>query len=438
MLSSGWRLYAFIPGKNWRLSLEELRAFFKTTSRQFSVVTVSPTFFVIRIDGKLEPDLIKNLGGILKIADVKSSMTADSLVDAFKRTKQKAREEIKVQLSKQNVSAKIFPEPPKQELFGISVYTTNTDLIASSAKIQRFLGVYLKSELKARGQKSRFMGFPRKRRVPQLTHVEVLKKRLVENSAEILVCIDTEAFFARTFGVHDPFEFQKRDIARPIQRPIFSIPPRLARIMVNLAGCTVGKTLLDPFCGVGTILQEALLSRTNVLGIDINDQCISATRRNLDWLVKEYKIDVSMNKYEISQGDARSLSGQIGESAVDCIATEPDLGPPLRHLPTEASAKKIQEKLTPLYDDFLRESSKILKTQGKLVFVTPYIRTRTGKFVGMNLKIMTYMNRFSRIMPFNPTIVEDHVSEVLRTSSSIIDMGERHRIGREIHTMEKI
>ena len=95
--------------------------------------------------------------------------------------------------------------------------------------------------------------FPKIGRSAQLSHVEVLKKNLVENKAEILLCIGKEeTWVAQTVAVHNPFEFQKRDVYKPIQRKIFGMPPRLARIMVNLSACTPGKVLLDPFCGVGT------------------------------------------------------------------------------------------------------------------------------------------------------------------------------------------
>ena len=108
------------------------------------------------------------------------------------------------------------------------------------------------------------MGFSKDRKLAQLSHVEVLKKNLVENKAEVLFCVGKEeTWVANHRAVHNPFEFQKRDIYKPIQRKIFGMPPRLARIMVNLSACTPGKVLLDPFCGVGTILQEALMERAN-------------------------------------------------------------------------------------------------------------------------------------------------------------------------------
>ena len=102
------------------------------------------------------------------------------------------------------------------------------------------------------------------------------------------MCIGkNETWVGTTVAVHNPFEFQKRDIYKPNQRTIFAMPPRLARIMVNLSACTPGKTLLDPFCGVGTVLLEALLANAKVVGVDTNSWCVKAADENLEWLTRE-------------------------------------------------------------------------------------------------------------------------------------------------------
>ena len=51
------------------------------------------------------------------------------------------------------------------------------------------LEALIKDELSGFNKKSKFMGFSKDRKLAQLSHVEVLKKKLVENKAEVLVCI---------------------------------------------------------------------------------------------------------------------------------------------------------------------------------------------------------------------------------------------------------
>ena len=266
--------------------------------------------------------------------------------------------------------------------------------------------------------------------------MEVLKKQLIEKGAEVLVCIDKEqTVVATTAAVHNPFEFQKRDVGKPVERRIFAMPPRLARIMVNLSGCTPGKTFLDPFCGVGTILQEALLSRAKVVGVDLNPWCIKAAKENLEWLTKEYGL--SRPDFTVLQGDARKLSSRIRN--VDCIATEPDLGPALRDIPTNAYAERIIAKLEPLYFGFFEDAFRALNVGGRLVVVTPYFQTRSDKPVVTRFAQKAEEIGFKRVCPFKKELfVKDGEAERnLFGLESLVDVAERHKVGREIHVFQK-
>jgi len=262
---------------------------------------------------------------------------------------------------------------------------------------------------------------------------------LVENKAEILFCIGRErTFVANTVAVHDPFQFQKRDVGKPVQRKIFAISPRLARIMVNLAACTEGKVLLDPFCGVGTILQEALLAEATAIGVDINGWCVEATTRNLKWLKDEYALENA--EYRVLKGDVHRLSQKIGWEQVDCVTTEPDLGPALRQVPTTSYALRVTEKLEPLYYGLLEEANKVLKSGGLLVLVSPYIKTRSGTPVTMEIEEKAVDIGFERVYPFKRKHFarDASVPENLLAMASLVDAERRHKIGREIHVFKKL
>lgn len=215
------------------------------------------------------------------------------------------------------------------------------------------------------------------------------------------------------------------------------MPPRLARIMINLASCTLGKLLLDPFCGVGAILQEALLAKAKVIGVDVNPWCVKASRENLDWLKREYAL--SEAEYTILQGDARRLAPKIGQEQVDCVATEPDLGPALRYVSTTPYAVKIIEKLEPLYYGFMEEAYKILKRDGRLVLVTPYVKTRSGNPVTMPIEDKAAKFGFKRVYPFQKEALAKSIAaqESLAGKVSLVDAEQRHKIGREIHIFQK-
>ena len=427
--------FVFIPGKNWRLSLAELASFLDSRRTVFAVREFSREFFEVAINLASEFFSAYDFGGIIKIGVVKGAFPTQ-LLNGFVKNDKSAKLQIRKAIACSGIVAGMLEKTTGKHLFGVSVYCADRSLRGSSNRIHRFVGSSIKRELAEEGFKSDFMGFSRDRQFPQLTHVEVLKKGLVDKRAEVLFCVGREqTLIATTTAVHNPFEFQKRDVGKPVERRIFAMPPRLARIMVNLVSCTSGKTLLDPFCGVGTILQEALLSGARVVGVDLNPWCVKAARENLEWLMVEYGIKDS--DFTILQGDARRLSSRVRD--IDCIATEPDLGPALRDVPTDAYAARIITKLEPLYFGFFEDAFDLLKTDGKLAVVTPYFQTRSGKPIMTRFDQKAEEIGFKQVFPFRKEYFEtdnESVQNIIRLAS-LVDVAERHKTGREIRVFQK-
>jgi tRNA G10 N-methylase Trm11 len=427
----------FISGKNWMLSLAELTCYFKARAIPFEIEFFSGEFFVLSFEGKFDAPVIADLGGTIKIAEIKNRLPTETVKEAFLKKNKQAQTQIKEKLAASGLTSGMA-ESSEKILFGVSVYCAESTLRTSSASIQRFVGSEVKEELAEAGKKSQFMGFSSDRKQAQLSHVEVIKKKLVENQAEILFCIGrNETFIATTTAVHNPFEFQKRDIYKPNQRKIFGMPPRLARMMVNLSACTPQKVLLDPFCGVGTILQEALLEKAAVVGMDVNPWCVKAATENLEWLVNEYGL--ANADFRVLQGDVDRLLEKIGQETMDCIVCEPDLGPALRQVPTGPYAEKIVEKLEPLYFGFVEQAYAALKPKGRLVLVTPYIKTRSKQAITMPINQRVEALGFKRIHVFTEDLFTKNAGGLdnLLRADSLVEMDERHMIGRQIHILEK-
>jgi tRNA G10 N-methylase Trm11 len=427
----------FISGKNWMLSLAELTSYFKARKIDFEIQFFSGEFFVLSFKGDFEATTISGLGGTIKIAEVKAKFSTEIVKEAFLKKNKHAKTQI-IEFLASNGLVDGMAKSPEKLLFGVSVYCTESTLRSSSGVIQRFVGSAVKDYLADLGKKANFMGFSNDRKLAQLSHVEVLKKNLVENKAEVLLCIGrTETWVAITVAVHNPFEFQKRDIYKPNQRKIFGMPPRLARMMVNLSTCKNGKILLDPFCGVGTILQEALLEKAMVVGMDVNPWCVKAATENLEWLVREYGLEGA--DFRILQGDVNKLLEKVGQESMDCIVCEPDLGPALRQVPTDPYAKKIIQKLEPLYFGFVEQAYRVLKPGGRLVLVTPYIKTRAKQSITMPIDSKLGGLGFKRIYAFSIDMFSQNAGGLdnLIRASSLVEMDERHMIGREIHIVQK-
>ncbi len=107
-------------------------------------------------------------------------------------------------------------------------------------------------------------------------------------------------------------EFEKRRAKNlPVSYPI-TMHPRLARFMVNLARVREGATILDPFCGTGTILMEAALMGMHVFGSDIDARMIEASRVNFR------KFGISGEFHVMDVGDVNG--------SYDAIVTDPPYG----------------------------------------------------------------------------------------------------------------
>jgi len=427
----------FISGKNWRLSLAELASYLKSRETKFQVQFFSKEFFVVSVEEGFGASVIEDLGGTIKIGEVKDKFSTLIVKEAFLERNKQARSQIATSLASSGVVDEMAKSAEKV-LFGVSVYCAEKKLRPLSGIIQRFAGSTVKDKLAGYGKKSKFMGFSKDRRFAQLSHIEVLKKNLVENKAEVLLCVGKEeTWVATTVAVHNPFEFQKRDIYKPNQRRIFAISPRLARIMVNLSACTPEKVLLDPFCGVGTILQEALLAGAKVVGVDVNHWCVKAASENLEWIKREYSLEDA--EFRVVQGSVGRLAEKIGQETVDCVVSEPDLGPALRQVPTGPYALKIIKKLEPLYSTFVEEAHRVLRNGGRLVIVTPYIITRSGQSVIMPIGEKLEKLGFRRIQPFSKDMSSEDATrlEELIDAPSLVEVDERHKICREIHICQK-
>lgn len=159
--------------------------------------------------------------------------------------------------------------------------------------------------------------------------------------------------------------------------------------------------------------------------------------RNLEWLRDEYSLEDA--KYRVVQGDVSKLTEKIGREQVDCIVTEPDLGPALRQVPTKSYALRVIEKLEPLYHGFLEESFKVLKNGGRLILVSPYIKTRSEQPVSMQIGEKAAEIGFKTAFLFRGEVFAEKtvVPKNLIAMTFFVDTDERHKIGREIHVFQK-
>lgn len=173
------------------------------------------------------------------------------------------------------------------------------------------------------------------------------------------------------FGVstqnYDPNPVKDRDMNKPVRREHLAISPRLSKILINLSEAKPRDLLLDPFCGVGGILQEALIKKMNVHGIDKDKQATIDAVKNLKWIASKYSVK---NNFTIENLDSRK-SPDLQFAA---IATETPLGKVLRKKPNDNEAKQIIQNFEAYMIPILSKLKNVKKPNAKIAITFPVIR----------------------------------------------------------------
>tara|TARA_Y100000310_G_C20689201_1_gene821105 strand:- start:2821 stop:3939 length:1119 start_codon:yes stop_codon:yes gene_type:complete len=197
-----------------------------------------------------------------------------------------------------------------------------------------------------------------------------------------------------TQAVFNPKEYKSRDQSRPNFDPLKVTSLRLAKILINLAQPKKGDTLLDPFAGLGTIMQEAILMEIKTIGADKEIEMVKKCKKNLSWLKKTFNTKSSS---KVIRSNIFNLSSKINK--VDCIVTEPYLGPYLKKLPVEKEAREIAKKISKIYENLLNQASTLLNQGSKAVIIVPSFKTRNNKIIRIGFETLARASKFKIYFP---------------------------------------
>jgi tRNA G10 N-methylase Trm11 len=302
--------------------------------------------------------------------------------------------------------------------FGISVY----GLQASQKQISR-TALLMKKAIKSSGHSVRMIPHNEN----PLNSASVFHNNLhKDGNWELLVISDGKrAFLAQTNFIQDVDAYAARDRKRPMRdAKVGMLPPKLAQIIINLGvGSNEKKHLriLDPFCGTGVTLQEAMLMDYNIYGSDINPRMIEYTIANLDWLDSLYPDVGDYRRVEI--GDATTHSWHEPEK-IDVVAGESFLGQPLTTLPPSDQLSKIMTEANTINHKFLHNISKQINPGTRICLAVP---TWRGKKEFLHLSALDYLDEMGYTrMTFK------HVS-----NEKLIYHREDQVVGRELLVLEK-
>ncbi|MBD3252085.1 hypothetical protein GF380_06610 [Candidatus Uhrbacteria bacterium] len=340
-----------IFGTHPRLSLAELRA----------VLPLATPPMLINSGALVDPptwdgaELMERLGGTVKLGDLVAKiplerLNAQAIFDVLRNYSRKNAE------------------------FGLTFVGGSRN----ATKWKR-IPIELKKIFKTHGRKSRWVT---SKDDATLSPAAVAKLKLTTDGYDIVCFIKEQTcHVGLTTHVQDADAWSKRDYGRPARDELAGmLPPKLAHIMVNLAQLQSGQTLIDPFCGNGTILMEASIMNPDIklIGSDLDEHQVKTTRKNQEWLIRQNIVDAEPHT-QLFAGDVRALASRIKPKTIDAVVTEGSLGPLLKGSETQKRLDRNRDEIEELWRASFKALHPLLKNEANLVVIWPSYRTSHGQ-----------------------------------------------------------
>ena len=215
-----------------------------------------------------------------------------------------------------------------------------------------------------------------------------------------LIKVDNDWY--KVIGIQDIDAYAKRDQARPARdAKVGMLPPKLAQILINLCGVLPENArILDPFCGTGVVLQEALLMGYRAYGTDIDERMVEYTIKNLEWLnlgsrpagPSPWAAGVpsraaalrnpSIQPFQVSRGDATSFQW---DQPIDAVACEGYLGRPMSQIPADIKLKEQKQECRAIILGFLKNLAGQIKSNTPVVIACPAWLRESGKYERLDI-----------------------------------------------------
>lgn len=322
-------MFVAILGRLPKLSIAELEAMFGKSH----VRAVSRSTAVVDTDNLS----IDSLGGSLKCGKIIHTLPADGHPTLEQTSHWITRTYVHQLLA---VGGKIT--------LGISAYG-----FSISPRQLQSIGLSLKSSMKRHGASLRLVPNTSTALSTATSHNNKLGLSPKKRELFIIKTDDGAILIAESNGSQNITAYARRDRNRP-RRDAFvgMLPPKLAQIMVNIAvGNTTKATILDPFCGTGTVLQEALLKGYDVCGSDLSQKMIDYTTENIAWLQSKYHITGTVRSLE--QADAMTHQWPKAQQ-LDAVVCETYLGQPFSAPPSPKKLHEVTGNCNHIITNFLR------------------------------------------------------------------------------------
>ncbi len=324
-------------GHQPQISLAELKA----VTHPDNILSHDTEIALLR-KAPLEPDL---MGGLVKMAVV------FAITDSPKNIKETLKSHCLATVKKLK-TGKIT--------FGVSAYN-----LKYAPFSLRELNFFLKDVFKSQGRNARSILNDNQ----PLSPTQIFYHRLyLKNKFEICLWqFGKKIYLAQTVWVQNIETYREKDMSREKNLRAGIMSPKLAQIMLNLVATSSDDVVLDPFCGSGIILQEAILRNFKVIGSDLDYQQVKICLNNLKSFSKSKNKDLS-NLLDLSTADA---TNHKWPAKIDLVVSETNLGPPLNRFASPQELKPIKLRLEKLLKEFLTNLAPQLKNSSRLCLAVP-------------------------------------------------------------------
>lgn len=417
--------YAFILGRVYTLSLAELLQVLTSFGVTYKILACSPEVVVLETDKALDAiSLQARLGGVIKII---------RLFDTFQKKGKEYPSQVLPNYFNFKRIKEYFHDYTGKKQFGVSIYTLDPS-VRFHDEAQR-IAFLIKKILQGETQSVRAVlpQFP----AQALTSVQVNENQLLQKGAEIvIICGDQRMFIGKTLVVQNYEDYGRRDYQRPARdEKVGMIPPKVAQTLINLS-CPLNPLdyILDPFCGSGTILQEAVLMGYRAVGSDIEQKMIENSEKNLEWFRNRYHTPAG--RYKLFKSHAAEISLMLPNYKIASVATEGTLGPIYIRVPKKSEMTVNFTSLSKLYDQVFKEFKKFLTDGAKVVICLPAYKTTMSDYDFMpNLDFIT-QNGYTILDPLPPYLPAKYRFLRVTPRKSIVYDRKDQVVAREIFVIQ--
>jgi len=407
--------YIFFLGRIPAISLSEIQAILERDKISHTIGLITPGFIILGTQERLNiRNLFVQMGGTLKIAEI---------VENFKENEIKDKTVSYIK--------KAFEERPGKKSIGYGIYFAKKEERKEINDTQDFFRDIL-SKMKRDELKDlsvRIVYPPMGESALSTASIFNNKLTLDKNMELNFIFTGKEVMLARTTIVQDIESYGMRDYEKPGRDArIGMMPPKLAQVMINLARVKSGQLIFDPFCGTGTILQEALLNDYRVIGSDANGEQVEKCKQNLEWISGKYVL--TYGEYKVFQADFNEAVKKLKNDSVDAIITESTLGPVYKKLPNTEEIRGNYANIKKLYVRFLQVVKPVLRNKALIVVTLPAYQLKPKEFVFGEFIDSLEKLGYSRVCPLDKKFESSDIRITKR--NTIIYSRPEQIVAREI------